>query len=88
MTQLKASYRKTPGDYWEGVLRDEHGNVVWSCGHSHKCRDYNHSRLFHSRGAAMYCARDELKRRTDTNSEFESRCRAVPTGVTLLRAPF
>lgn len=60
---LKASYRKTPADNWEGVLRDESGNVVWACGHFHTCRDYNHSRYYAAAGAAMTCSKNELERR-------------------------
>lgn len=60
---LKISYRRTKNERWEGVLKDEAGAVVWSCGHNHECRDYNHSKWYAHTGAARYCARDELARR-------------------------
>ena len=68
---LKASYRRTPSYRWEGVLKDEKGNVVWACGHSHKNRDYNHSVYFGRTGAAMYCAQAELKRREPQPSQCD-----------------
>ncbi|MGD9884466.1 MAG: hypothetical protein AB7R40_23770 [Nitrospiraceae bacterium] len=60
---LKASYRRTPNERWVGVLKDAKGKIVWECGHSHECRDYNHSWVYQHTGAAMYCARKELERR-------------------------
>jgi hypothetical protein len=48
---------------WEGVLRGDQGEVVWSCGHLHDCRDNNHSRMFRHSGSARKCAREELTKR-------------------------
>ena len=63
---LKASYRKTINDAWEGVVK-ENNKIVWSCGHSHTCRDCNHSKYYSSLGSAMNCAKEELKRRNEMN---------------------
>jgi hypothetical protein len=59
---LRASYRRTPSGRWVGVLKDEKGQVVWECGHSHECRDY--PSVYHNTGAATDCARKELEART------------------------
>lgn len=52
---LRATYSKVEG-LWEGVVKDESGAIVWRCGHKHNCRDYNHSRFYRHKGAAMNCA--------------------------------
>lgn len=61
MASFKASYRKTGGDRWEGVVKNEKNEIVWSCGHFHECRDYNHSRYFQHKGAAMRCSTEKVK---------------------------
>lgn len=70
MTDLRATYRKSPkhDGRWEGVLKDRAGKVVWCCGHAHENRDYNHSRWYAATGAALYCAKDELKRRNTSEA--------------------
>jgi len=78
---LKVSYRKTPSDNWEGVLRDDKGKIVWACGHSHKCRDYNHSRYYSHQGAARYCAENEYRRRQDAEGVTRTAIRITPDGT-------
>lgn len=58
---MKASYRRTESERWQGVVKDSDGKIVWCCGHSHKCRDYNHSWRFSHEGAALYCAAEAVK---------------------------
>jgi hypothetical protein len=65
---LKIGFRKyefADKPRWEGVLRDERGEVVWCCGHKHDCRDSNNSRMFRHQGAARKCASAELVRRSN-----------------------
>lgn len=62
---MRASTQGKPGSY-EGVLRDEKGHVVWSCGHGHRNRgNDSHSGPYgvHFNKAALSCAREELQRR-------------------------
>ncbi len=67
---MKASYRKTPTNTWEGVVK-ENGKIIWSCGHSHSCRDYNHSQYYAKLGSAMNCAKEELKRRIENEMSYD-----------------
>ena len=57
---LKAGTKGLP-KCWHGVLRDEKGNVVWTCEHTHRNRDLYCG--FLKQEAAIACARAELQRR-------------------------
>lgn len=74
---LRATY-KSRGLHWEGVVKDEAGKVVWTCGHPHKNRD--HGREDYG-GSAVGCAKAELTRRgmgEDERGFVDRRSRWLP----------
>lgn len=78
--KFRATYRKA-GTYWEGIVKDDAGNIVAACGHAHDCRDYNHSRFYQHKGAAMYCSKRlawELNGRPTDAGLIMPECRGIP----------
>ena len=63
---IRPTYRKHP-EYkhlWEGVLKDENNNIVWTCGHAHRNRDQDTivmGKLLHK--SCVNCAWEEKRRR-------------------------